>query len=300
VSGAGYPLIDAHHHLWDLAVRDQDWIVGPRMAPIRRSFGPEDLRQVATAAGVVATVVVQTLPTPDETPELLALADADPLIGAVVGWVDLTAPSVADDLARLREGPGGAWLRGVRHGVQDEPDPDWLTRPDVLRGLRAVADAGLAYDLLTVPHQLPAALRAVRAVPAGRFVLDHCSKPPIASGALRPWADDVRALAAEPNVTCKLSGLVTEAVGPNRPDWTVEDLVPYADVVLAAFGPDRVMFGSDWPVCLLAGSYAEVVAAAVRLVTGCTEAECRRVLAGTAASVYGVIMPWSVRSGTHR
>jgi L-fuconolactonase len=279
------PIVDAHHHVWDLAVRDQDWITGPAMARIHRTFSVDDLRLDAGSAGVGATVVVQTLVTPDETPELLALAAADPLVGAVVGWADLTAPSVADDLARLREAPGGQWLRGVRHQVQGEPDAAWLTRPEVLRGLRAVAGAGLVYELLTRPHQLPAAVRAVRAVPDGRFVLDHCSKPPIASGVLEPWATAVRELAAEPNVTCKLSGLVTEA---DHARWAPADLAPYAEVVLGAFGAERVMFGSDWPVCLLAASYAEVVDAARRLIDGCSAAERQHVLAGTATIVYGL------------
>ncbi|HEY6793619.1 MAG TPA: amidohydrolase family protein [Kineosporiaceae bacterium] len=278
------PVVDAHHHVWDLAVRDQEWITGSAMAPIRRSFDLAQLRPQAEAAGVVATVVVATQAVSDETPELLALADTDPLVAGVVGWVDLTAPSVADDLARLREAPGGRWLRGVRHLVQAEPDPEWLCRPDVVRGLRAVAAAGLVYDLLTVPHQLPAAIRAAREVPGGRFVLDHCSKPPAAAGRLEPWATDLRTLAAEPNVTCKLSGLVTEA---DWARWTVTDLVPYADVVLDAFGAGRVMFGSDWPVCLLAAGYAQVVDVARQLLAGASDTERHQVLAGTATAVYG-------------
>jgi L-fuconolactonase len=284
-------VVDAHHHVWDLAVRDQDWITGEAMAPIRRSFGMDDLRPAAAAEGVVATVLVQTVVTPDETPEFLELAQADPLVGAVVGWVDLTAPSVADDLARLRAGRGGSWLRGVRHQVQGEPDPDWLVRPDVLRGLRAVAEAGLVYELLVRPHQLPAAVRAVEAVPEGRFVLDHCAKPPIASGRLQPWADAVRALAARPNVSCKLSGLVTEA---DWRSWRPADLAPYADVVLSAFGADRVMVGSDWPVCLLAASYGRVLSAARELIAGCSDDERRAVLSRTAGRVYRIDLPEGV------
>jgi L-fuconolactonase len=281
-------MIDAHHHLWDLGVRDQDWITGPAMAPLRRDFGPADLRPEAEAAQVTATVLVQTVTVPEETPELLALAAADDLVGAVVGWVDLTAPSVADDLAALLARPDGGWLRGVRHQVQGEPDPDWLTRPDVLRGLRAVAAAGLVYELLTLPHQLPAAERAVAAVPELAFVLDHCSKPPIAAGELHPWADDVVKLAAHPNVTCKLSGLVTEA---DWTGWTIGDLAPYADVVLAAFGPERVMFGSDWPVCLLAAPYSRWLAAARELTGRLTPAERDAVFTRTAARVYRIPTP---------
>jgi len=166
---------------------------------------------------------------------------------------------VADALAGLER----EWLVGIRHQVQGEPDPRWLCRADVRAGLRAVADAGLVYDLLTLPPQLPAAIETVRALDDLVFVVDHLSKPPIASGELEPWATHMRTLAAHENVVCKLSGLVTEA---DWGTWTVDDLRPYADIVLEAFGPDRVMFGSDWPVCTLAASYAEVVAAAEALV----------------------------------
>ncbi|WP_088315419.1 amidohydrolase [Kineosporia sp. R_H_3] len=278
-------VVDAHHHVWDLAVRDQDWIRGDAMAPIARSFGLDDLRPEAAARGVVTTVLVQTVVGPDETPELLALADGDPLVGAVTGWADLTSPALADDLAALRDGPGGRWLRAVRHQVQHEPDPRWLARPDVVRGLATVAAAGLAYELLVLPHQLPAALDAVRAVPEGRFVLDHCAKPPVASGALEPWSRDLRALAAEPAVTCKLSGLVTEAAWAT---WTPADVAPFATVVLDAFGADRVMAGSDWPVCLLAASYGAVWDLARDLLAGCSPTERDAVLRATATRVYGL------------
>lgn len=277
--------MDAHHHVWDLAVRDQEWIAGEAMAPIRRSFGVADLAAVARPAGVGASVLVQTVTVADETPELLALAEAHDLVGAVVGWVDLTAPGVADDLAALAGGAGGRWLRGIRHQVQGEPDPRWLCRPQVRRGLSAVAAAGLAYELLTLPHQLPAAVETVAALPDLRFVLDHCSKPPVAAGDLEPWATRVRRLARHENVVCKLSGLVTEA---DWASWRVRDLAPYVEVVLDAFGPDRLAFGSDWPVCLLAASYAEVVAAAEELIAGLSAAEREAVFAGTARRAYRI------------
>ncbi|MFC0430198.1 amidohydrolase [Kutzneria buriramensis] len=277
--------VDAHHHMWDLAVRDQPWTADPDVADtLHRTFLLTDLTPLTSAAGIDASVLVQTITVPEETPEFLALAEESPLVQAVTGWTDLTAPDVAETLAALRASHGGRWLKGIRHQVQGEPDPDWLIRDDVLRGLKAVGEAGLVYELLTYPHQLPAATRAAAELPGTRFVLDHCSKPPITSGDLEPWATRLRALAALPNVTCKLSGLVTEA----SPDWTVADLRPYVEVVLDAFGPDRVMFGSDWPVCLLAATYAEVVEATAELIGGLSETEQDAVLGGTAARVYGI------------
>lgn len=277
-------LVDAHHHVWDLSVRDPAWLAGEAMRPIHRTFSADDLRADAADSGLVATVVVQTVPVPDETPELLALATEDDLVAAVVGWVDLTADSVGDDLAGLRESPGGERLVGIRHLVQDEA-ADWLRRPDVRRGLAAVGQAGLRYDLLTLPPQLAAATETVGALDDVEFVLDHCSKPPVADGLLESWADDLRALARHPNVTCKLSGLVTEAapgdVGPDA-------LRAYVDVVLDAFGPERLMFGSDWPVCRLATTYSDWLGTVQELIGSLSTAERAAILGGTATRVYGL------------
>jgi L-fuconolactonase len=275
--------IDAHHHLWDLSVRPQAWLDGPEMAAIRRDFTVGDLTAVAADAGIDRTLLVQVLADTAETEEFLALgADCD-LIAAVVGWADLTSPRIDEELRRLRAARGGHLLAGVRHLVQAEPDPAWLALTNVIAGLRTLAAQGLTYDLLVRPHQLPAAIAAVRAVPQLTFVLDHAGKPPIASGALQPWASLIRELAAEPNVFCKLSGLVTEA---DPVAWAPDDLHPYADVVLDAFGPSRVMFGSDWPVCLLASSYEGVAAAARELTAGLSGAERDAVFGDTAARVY--------------
>jgi L-fuconolactonase len=277
------PIVDAHHHVWDLSVRDQDWITGPDLAPLRRDFGVPDLEPQARPLGVQATVLVQTITVAEETPEFLALVAESALIAGVVGWTDLTRPDVAEALAALRELPGGRYLAGIRHQVQGEPDPEWLVRPDVRRGLAAVAEAGLVYDLVVLPHQLPACVKAAADHPGLTFVLDHLGKPPIASGELEPWASHVRALAALPNTVCKLSGMVTEA---DWRAWTVEDLRPYADTVLDAFGPERLMFGSDWPVCTLAASYAEVTRAADALTATLGANERAEVFAGTATRVY--------------
>jgi L-fuconolactonase len=274
--------VDAHHHVWDLSVREQPWMVGPELEPIRRNFSVDDLVPIASAAEVTQTVLVQTVGLPDETPEFLAIAAGNELVAGVVGWVDLTAEDVEDALTGLLERPDGQWLKGIRHQVHDEPDPRWLCRPDVRRGLAVVGAAGLAYDLLTKTPHLPAALETAQALPEVSFVVDHISKP-VVGGDLEPWASGIRALAALPNVTCKLSGMVTEA---SWTDWKLSDLRPYADVVLDAFGPDRVMFGSDWPVCLLAASYAEVVQAAEDLTTDLTEADRDQIFGEAARRVY--------------
>jgi len=273
--------VDAHLHVWDLAVRPQPWTVG--MPELQRSFTLADVQPALSVDRIDATIVVQTLAVPDETPELLALAAREPVVAGAVGWTDLTDPNVRTRLAALAAQPGGDSLVGIRHPVQDEPDPRWVCRQDVRRGLAAVADAGLAFDLLVRPPQLPAAVETAAELPQLRFVLDHGGKPDIAMGGLEPWASDIADLSLMPNVAVKLSGLVTEA---DHDAWTVEQLRPYADVLLEAFGPDRIMFGSDWPVCLLATSYEVWVATATALTAGLTEAERRQIFGGTAAQWY--------------
>jgi L-fuconolactonase len=276
--------VDAHHHVWDLTVREQSWMAGAELDPIRRNFAVEDLSPLAAAADVTATVLVQTAGLVEETVEFLEVAASNELVAAVVGWVDLTAADVATSLSGLSARPDGVYLKRIRHQVHDEPDVDWLLRPEVQRGLAAVADAGLVYDLLTRTPHLPAAISTVRAFPQLTFVVDHISKPVIGES-LEPWASQLRALAALPNVTCKLSGMVTEA---SWTDWKPTDLQPYADVVLDAFGPDRVMFGSDWPVCLLAATYAEVVQTAETLTTTLSPADQEAVFTTTATRTYNL------------
>jgi L-fuconolactonase len=274
--------IDAHHHVWDLAVRPQPWTDG--LPPLRRSFGLDDLRPALRRNGIDGTVLVQTVTVPEETPEFLQLAATAPEVLGVVGWVDLTAPDVAGRLAAMREAPGGERLVGVRHQVQSEPDPHWLLRPDVLDGLRRVAEAGLVYELLVTRHQLEAAVAVTGRVPRLRFVLDHAGKPGIAGHELEPWREQLGRLAQRPNVAVKLSGLVTEAAQ----DWTPADLRPFADHVLDSFGPHRVMAGSDWPVCLLRCSYDEVLAVTDRLLEHLAPDERADVLGGVAQRWYGL------------
>lgn len=272
--------IDAHQHVWDLTVRDQPWTA--ELPMLRRSFLMEDLHPELEDFGVDGTVLVQTVTVAEETPELLTLAGNDPKILGVTGWVDLTAPGVAEAIERLLSGPGGEWLVGIRHQVQGEPDPRWLLRPDVRHGLEAVAQSGLVYELLVTHQQLSAAVEVVSLVPELRWVLDHAGKPPIASGLIEPWRTDLAALAEHPGVACKLSGMVTEA----GEDWTYDHVAPYAAAVLDVFGADRVMVGSDWPVCLLRASYAEVDALNDHLLAELTPADSLKVWGGTAERWY--------------
>ncbi len=285
-------MIDAHHHLWDLEAREHRWLMGGQswasddeLARLRRSFTLADLIPLAGAAGVTGTVVIQTVAEPWETPDLLALAAGGGLLAGVVGWTDLTAPGIGDAIAGLRALPGGEFLCGIRHPVLAEADPDWLARPAVLSGLHALAPAELSFDIVALPHQLPAAVTAARSVPELGFVLDHLGGPPADSvgvggeGTDGPWATAIRSLAALPNVTCKLSGAHTS---PAR----ASDLRPYYETVLAAFGPDRLMFGSDWPVSTLAATYAQVTDLYRELTAQLSTAEQEAIFDRTARRVY--------------
>ena len=263
---------------------DYPWLT-PDLAAIDRRFGPDDLAPELTAAGIDRTILVQTIGSLDETREFLATAASVPFIGGVIGWVDLTDPGVGGTLDALRGGPGGEWLVGIRHQVHDEPDPDWLLRPDVRRGLAAVEAAGLAYDLLVRTRELPAALTVAREMPGLRFVIDHLAKPPIRSSATEPWAGLLRPFGELPNVSCKLSGLVTEA---DPTTWQIADLAPFVEIALETFGPSRLLFGSDWPVCLVVASYADVVAAARDLTAGLSTTERAAVFGGAAEAAYGI------------
>ena len=273
-------IVDAHHHFWDPRRRDYPWM-GDELSPIRRPFAPDDLRPELVQNNVDRTVLVQTVSSLDETREFLETASQTDFVAGVVGWVDLTDPSVAELIASLRSAKGGDRLVGIRHQVHDEPDASWLLRDDVQRGIAAVGAAGLVYDVLVRTRELPAALATVRAHPEMRFVIDHAAKPRVAGGAWDiAWEMALAPLADEPNVSCKLSGLVTEA---DWKTWTREQLRPYLERVLDWFGPGRCMFGSDWPVCLLAADYAEVVAT-MREIVGDDE----DVFGGTATRTYGL------------
>ena len=276
-------VVDSHHHLWG-ADQGYTWLDDPALAPIRRTFGPDDLAVAVEGSGVERTVLVEGgRGDTGEAALLLGYAKESPLIAGVVAWADPADPALADTVAGYRALPGGERLVGIRSQVQGERDPAYLDRADVRRGLRTIAAAGLPFDLVVRADQLAAAARLAGDLPEVRFVLDHLGKPPIASGALETWRGPLRALAAHPNVTAKLSGLVTEA---DWGGWTVGDLAPFVAVAVDAFGPDRLMFGSDWPVCLLAASYGRVEKALADALPPLSPTERADVFGGTALRTY--------------
>ncbi|WP_319945961.1 amidohydrolase family protein [Mesorhizobium sp. AR07] len=255
-------MIDAHQHFWNLETGSNPWMAGDAMRPLRRDFGPDDLLPLMAEAGIDATILVQCRHDQEETRDFLAMAKDHAFVAGVVGWVDLQANDCLRQIGKLRALPGGERLVGIRHNVHDEPDADWLRRPAVSAGVSAVFEAGLTFDLLVRSREVPAAIDLVRQFPSGRFVLDHMAKPPIASGVITSWRSGLKRLAAHGNVWCKISGLVTEAEWGS---WRAEDFDPYMRLALDAFGPERIMFGSDWPVCTLAGGYKDVRDIAGRL-----------------------------------
>jgi L-fuconolactonase len=285
--------IDAHQHFWDPARYTYPWMAGDAMGPVRRAFTPDDLRGPLHDADIDGTVLVQTISSLEETREFLELAAATDIIAGVVGWVDLTSPSVGDTLDELLDGPTGSELVGVRHQVHDEADPEWLRRDDVRRGLAAVQDRGLTYDLLVRARELPAAVDVVRALPDLQFVLDHLAKPQIAAGSDPAWTERMPRLAALPNVAVKLSGMVTEA---NWSTWTAADLSPFVEQVVSWFGPERLLFGSDWPVCLLAGSYGEIVSGLDAALPAMSRSERDLLYGGNAERAYR-LEGWSRAAG---
>jgi L-fuconolactonase len=244
--------IDAHQHFWIHNNREFGWI-DDSMAALRRNFLPEDLNPELRASGFQGSVVVQTRQTLEETNWLLGLAEAHEWILGVVGWADLRGPDIRSQLKTLT---AHRKLVGLRHIVQSEPDDRFLLRPEFLRGIEMLEDFDLAFDILIYTKHLPVADEFVRKFPRQRFVLDHMAKPPIRDRQIEAWASGIRRLSEVPNVFCKLSGLVTEA---DWRSWTREDILPYLDVALASFGPERLMIGSDWPVCLVAASYGNVI-----------------------------------------
>ena len=272
-------IVDSHHHFWRYSPAEYGWI-DDGMARIRRDFLPDDLHQETAAAGVDAVVSVQARQNVEETRWLLDLAAANDFIAGVVGWVPLVSPSVAATLEKFATHPK---LVAIRHVLQDEPDPAYMLRDDFQAGIRALQIFNLTYDILIFDRHLPQTIEFVDQHPEQPFVIDHMAKPPIRQREIEPWARHMRELAKRPHVCCKLSGLTTEV---GRPNWTLADLRPYVDVVLEAFGSDRLLFGSDWPVCLVACDYLRWMATVQELITDLSPAERSAILGGNARRVY--------------
>jgi L-fuconolactonase len=275
-------VIDSHHHLWRFDQARLPWI-DQGMAALRRDYLAPDLEAALAGTGVERTILVHAQQRLDETTWMLDVARSSPRIAGVVGWVPLVAEDVEDILGPLA---ADRRLRGIRHIVHDEPDDYYLLRPDFNRGVARLRAHGLVYDVLIFARHLPRAVAFVDRHPDQRFVVDHVAKPAIRAGVFdRDWAAGLRTLAERPHVTCKLSGLVTEV---RDPGWTPALLQPYLEVALEAFGPARLLFGTDWPVCRLRCEYAEWVAAVRGFVAPLSAAEQAAILGGNAARVYGL------------
>ena len=273
--------VDAHQHFWRYDPAEYD-LIGEGMERLARDYLPADLAPLLTAEGIAGSVAVQARQTIEETRWLLGLAAKHPAILGVVGWVDLRSSEVGE---QLREFAANPRFVGVRHVVQNEPDVRFLLGEAFVGGLRQLHGFGLTYDLLLFPPQLPAAVELAGMMPEQPFVLDHLAKPLIKPGILDPWQADLRALACHPNVSCKLSGLVTEAAWQG---WKRADFAPYLEVALEAFGPKRLMLGSDWPVCLLAAEYPDVVGIVTEFIARLSDSEQALILGGTASRFYGL------------
>jgi L-fuconolactonase len=278
--------VDSHQHFWDPTNFHYSWMEGAALDPVRRAFGPQDLVPELERAQVDGTVLVQTVSSEEETRQFLQVASETDFVYGVVGWVDLTADNAGERLDRLREDDAGNWLVGIRHQVHDEEDPRWLCRADVRNGLSAVQKRGLTYDLLLRAREIPAAIDTVQALPELRFVVDHIAKPTIARGYDAPWAANMEKLSRLPNVSVKVSGMITEA---DWGSWSVADLAPFVERVRDWFGTDRLMFGSDWPVCLLAAnSYQDVFDAGREALGDLTTSEAEAVFGNNAQAFYGL------------
>lgn len=274
--------IDAHQHFWDLDRFPYPWMPSSP-SPLRRNYLPEDLQPILERNRFDGSVVVQATTFAEEAKWLLQLADKNPMILGVVAWVELTDPRLGATLDQLQANDK---FKGVRHPVHDEPDDQWMLRTDVIKGLRELEQREIPYDLLLRPQHLPVALELVQRVPSLKVVVDHIAKPPIAKGVMTGWADYIEELATAPQVYMKLSGLITEAEWNN---WTADHLKPYLQYVWQLFGPNRCMFGSDWPVCLLAGTWKEVLAGFTQALGPTPQLERNKVMGHTAAQFYGIV-----------
>jgi len=271
--------VDAHQHFWVYRPSEYGWI-DDSMSMLRRNFLPQDLKPEMDRAGFDGCVAVQARQSTEETRWLLELAAESSFIAGVVGWFDLQSLEVRSELQSLAGHPK---LVGVRHIAQSEPDDGFLLRPEFLRGISLLEEFDLTYDILIYPKHLPVAVELVRRFPRQRFVLDHLAKPRIKEKLLHPWEEEIRELAKSPNVYGKLSGVVTEA---DWQDWKIADFEPYFDIAFDSFGADRLMIGSDWPVCTVAASYSTTMNIVRQLMDGCTQDVHTKVLGTNAQRCY--------------
>ena len=275
--------IDAHQHFWDFSNSDRfdyGWLAAPQHAPINRSFVPSDLKPLIAEVGIDRTIFVQTQHSVDENDWVLNLAEQNEFIAGVVGWVDLASDQCEEQIVKFNEHPK---FVGVRHITQDESDNDFIIRDDIVRGLRVLEKHGVPFDLLFFVKHLRHATTLAQSLPELPMVIDHLAKPKIKDQRTDDWLSDFRKAAAHQNVFCKLSGMVTEA---DWKQWRPNDLKPYVDTALELFGPDRLMFGSDWPVCELAASYREVHDALLELLGALSDDERAMIFGGTAQRFY--------------
>ena len=276
-------IIDSHHHLWDLGRRHYSWM-SPELKPLFRNFLVDDLIRTTGPFRISGTVVVQAHQSVEETHWLLDLAQQTDLILGVVGWVDLKDPDLQKTLAELQ---GSQKFKGVRHLIQDEPDVNWMLQPEVIRGVKMLHEAKLTYDLLVKPHQLENALRLVDQLPEMPIIVDHMAKPYIKARILEPWASQMKELATSPHVYCKISGLITEA---DHQNWNDHDFTFYLEHIITVFGWDRVCWGSDWPVCLLAGDYSQVLKLPRKILRpAASEAQWDAFMGGNALRFYDLL-----------
>src|SRR5437870_3548582 len=283
-------IVDSHQHFWQVGRFDYPWM-SSEIEALFRDYLPPALEGILKRCGIEKTILVQASNSLEETRWLLSLTDQYPFIAGVVGWIDFTAPNMGQQLEEFVTHPK---FKGVRHLVESEPADDWLLQPRVLDGLRALAARGVSYDLLVHTRHLKYVSTVAQSCPDLRLVVDHLAKPPVASGEIGEWGREIKALAMHPNISCKLSGLVTEA---NLNSWRTDDLKPFVETALEFFGPGRLMFGSDWPVCLLAASYERILESFETLLSAMSDDDRSQIFAGNANEFYRLPEPAGVVAG---
>ena len=275
-------VIDAHQHFWELGRFDYGWLDAEPLEAIRRTYLPADLKTHLDATGVDKSIFVQTQHNVEENRWVLQFCEQNDFLAGMVGWVDLASPDCESQLEEFKDNP---YFVGIRHVTHDEPDDDFIVRDDVMNGLRILEEHSMPFDLLFFVKHLKHATTLGKALPSLPMVIDHLAKPEIKNARLDNWEADFRAAAKFPNMFCKISGMITEADWKN---WKPADLRPYVEIALEVFGPERCMYGSDWPVCELAGTYEQVIGAAREVLGGLSESEQAMVFGGTAKKFYGI------------